>query len=72
VGLKTSAQSLQQTAWNQIVTPLKEPILTELSCCFERLRTTRSESHAVADEARFQRARRAFGARRYTVTYRAR
>jgi len=69
--LGSGADHWRQAAWNQLATPLKEPVLGELRWYFERLREVRSGSLAEADGARFQRARRAFQPPRFPVLYRA-
>ncbi len=69
--LGSSADHWRQAAWNQLATPLREPVLGELRWYFERLREVRSGSLAEADDARFQRARRAFQSPRFPVLYRA-
>jgi len=69
--LESSADHWRQAAWNHLATPLMEPTLGELRWYFERLRDVRSESLAQGDDARFQRARRAFESARFPVLYRA-
>lgn len=69
--LGRSADHWRQVAWNQLATPLREPVLGELRWYFERLRDVRSEFLAHAADARFERARRAFQPARFHVMYRA-
>lgn len=69
--LARGVQDRQQAAWNQLATPLRQPLLDELRWYFERLRTARTEPGVAADATRFKRAGRAFGRARYPVLYRA-
>ena len=69
--LGSSADHRRQAAWSQVATPLREPVLGELRWYFERLREVRSGLLAEADDARFQRARRAFQSPQFPVLYRA-
>ena len=69
--LGSSANHWRQAAWNQLATPLREPVLGELRWYFDRLRDVPSGSLAEADNARFQRSRRAFQSSLFRVLYRA-
>ena len=69
--LGSGADRWRQAAWNQLATPLREPVLGELRWYFERLQEVRSGSVAKADDARFQRAHRASQSPRFPVLYRA-
>jgi len=69
--LGSSEDNWRQAAWNQLATPLREPVLGQLRWYFERLRGVRSESLAHAGDVRFQHARRAFESARFPVLYRA-
>lgn len=69
--LAGEAQGLQQAAYAQIATPLRESLRDELRWYFERLRAARTETCAGADADRFKRAEQAFQLRRYPVLYRA-
>ena len=68
--LGSSADHWRQAAWNHLATPLREPVLGELRWYFERLQEVRSGSVVKADDARFQRARRAFQSPRFPALYR--
>lgn len=63
-------QDLQKAAWNQLASPLREPLLTELRWYFSRLTNPPNATSPTVDRARFERCRRAFSSDRYTVLYR--
>ena len=69
--LGSSANHWRQAAWNHLATPLSEPVLGELRWYFERLQEVQSGSVVKADDARLQRARRAFQSPQFPVLYRA-
>jgi hypothetical protein len=68
--LERAAQDLQKTAWGQLASPIRAPVLTELRWYFERWASAPTEASRAGDRARFQRCRQAFATDRHAVLYR--
>lgn len=68
--LEGSAQDMLKVAWDQLASPLKDPILTELRWYFDRRAGGFAGPSEPADRRRFERCERAFPTDRYTVLYR--
>jgi hypothetical protein len=68
--LAGAAHDLQRTAREELASPIREAILTELRWYFERVASAPTEASPAADRARFERCRQAFDSDRYAVMYR--
>ena len=69
--LAKHGQGFLQNAWNQLASPMREPVLNELRWYFEQLRDGRSAARSVADQRRFKTSVRAFSERRIPAMYHA-
>jgi hypothetical protein len=68
--LAGAAQDLQKTAWGELASPLRGPVLTELRWYFERFSSRPTEASPATERTRFERCRQAFSGDRYAVLYR--
>ena len=65
------AQRAKQVVWNQLLTPLKTPMLDELRWYFEQLQSHTTPSRSDDLDERFYEARKAFCAPRFKALYKA-
>lgn len=63
-------QRAKQVVWNQLMTPLRPPIIDELRWYFEQARTHPAPSRCDDLDERFYKARAAFSAPRFKALYR--